>query len=63
MAKSPEMQQFCDDVVELLFGPTPEGCCVFCKQPPKLETFTEAGKREWEISHICEPCFDQEFKE
>lgn len=37
------------------------GVCIVCEKPP---TFTsEAGRREYRISAICEPCFDKMYKE
>jgi hypothetical protein len=35
--------------------------CVICNKPPA--TMTTAGAKEWEISQICEPCFDEATKE
>jgi hypothetical protein len=44
------------------FGETREDAkdkrvCVSCKQHPTFTT--EAGRREYEISGLCEPCFDR----
>lgn len=33
--------------------------CVVCKQPPVF--YTDAGRREYEISGVCEMCFDKMF--
>ena len=38
-----------------------QGICIDCKQPPTFHT--EAGRREYQISGICEPCFDKLFPE
>ena len=59
-----------DDFVEqgykAAFGETREQAqakrlCVVCKQSPTFTT--EAGRREYEISGVCEPCFDRMFAE
>lgn len=56
-------------VAEVLFGPTAEGSCVFCKaefyfveglndgMPGRI--YSEAGVREAKRSRICETCFDE----
>lgn len=38
-----------------------QGVCVKCGKPPIF--YTEAGRREWRISAVCEPCFDAMFPE
>lgn len=38
-----------------------KGVCIHCKQPPTFST--EAGRREYQISSMCEPCFDAMFAE
>jgi hypothetical protein len=40
--------------------------CIHCRQPQSTEvriTWTQAGQREWNISGMCEPCFDRIFAE
>lgn len=38
--------------------------CIFCGLPFTDENvFTEAGWRETRISHVCEKCFNDIFKE
>ncbi len=39
------------------------GVCVECKQPWHPRTHTEAGRREYAISGMCEDCFDELFEE
>lgn len=34
-----------------------QGICVNCKEPPTFST--EAGRREYQLSGMCEPCFDK----
>lgn len=38
-----------------------QGICVCCKLPALPRCHTEAGKREYGISGICEVCFDHMF--
>lgn len=37
------------------------GLCVICGQEPTF--YSEAGRREYQISGTCEPCFDRMFEE
>lgn len=55
-----------DDLLDALyreaFGGTrgdaqAEGVCANCGKPPTFST--EAGRREYAISGMCEPCFDR----
>lgn len=60
------LNEFLADGFKEGFGITREeaweqGICVECKQPPRFHS--EAGKREYKISGICEPCFDEMFGE
>ena len=32
------------------------GVCLRCRKPPTF--YSEAGRREYRISGLCEPCFD-----
>jgi hypothetical protein len=58
------LDQFKKDLRDALFGPTPEGSCVKCKQPfvSGTNVFTAAGARETKISGMCEVCWDDMFK-
>jgi hypothetical protein len=38
---------------------TEQGICIKCKKPPTFST--EAGQREYGISGMCEPCWDELF--
>jgi hypothetical protein len=56
------LKDFLDAGFTEAFGITREaaweqGICVECKQPPTFST--EAGKREYRLSAMCEPCFDK----
>src|SRR5208282_4692687 len=37
--------------------------CIKCKQPAILRCHSEAGRREFAISGLCEVCFDDMFAE
>lgn len=32
------------------------GICIQCKNPPTF--YSDAGKREYRITALCEPCYD-----
>ena len=64
MSKTPEMQKFLNDFAVMLFGETPEDCCVMCKKKFSEDNiFTEAGWQETTISKMCEVCFNKTTKE
>lgn len=61
-----------DDFVEQgyqsAFGTTREdaqakGLCVQCKRPALPRCYSDAGRREYGISGMCEPCWDEMFAE
>ena len=57
------LKAFQQSLREETFGPTPEGCCVACKEPFSAKNvWTPAGWREIEISQMCEECWDRTFK-
>ena len=35
------------------------GICIQCKEPAFPKCYSEAGKREYKISGLCEQCFDK----
>ena len=37
------------------------GVCVQCRQPALPKCYSEAGRREYRISGMCEECFDALF--
>lgn len=37
-----------------------QGICIACKGPPRFKT--EAGEREYQISGMCEVCWDALFE-
>ena len=40
-----------------------EGKCVSCREPAIAKCYSPAGRKEYAISGMCEPCFDNLFKE
>lgn len=60
------MTKFNDTLAMIAFGQTKaeahkEQVCIKCKQPPTF--YSEAGRKEYGITGLCEPCFDEIFKE
>jgi hypothetical protein len=58
-----DLQQFKDDLAKSIYGQTTEdakatGLCIQCKQPAFENCYSEAGRREYRISGLCEKCFD-----
>lgn len=61
-----DLQSFKDFVATQLHGMTKaeaheKDICIDCKQPWQPKTHTDAGKREYRISGMCEECFDALF--
>ena len=55
-----------DQLAELLYGMAPseaieQGICICCKEPPRFKT--QAGEREYQITGMCEYCFDEQYGE
>ena len=61
------LQDFKDNLSRMATGMTKDeavkvGICIECKQPDPLSRCkTDAGKREYYISGVCEECFDKMF--
>ena len=56
-----DLQDFKDDLAIEAHGMTvaeahAKGVCINCEQPPTF--YSEDGKGEYQISGLCEPCFD-----
>jgi hypothetical protein len=61
-----DLKNLQDDLAREAFNMTPnvakeKGICLKCKQPALPKCYSEAGRREFAISGICEPCFDELF--
>ena len=55
------LQQFKDGLASSCFGMTvaeahEQGICIDCKKPPTF--YSDAGRAEYKITGLCEPCFD-----
>ncbi len=55
------LDKFKDETARAAFGITKaeainRNVCINCKQPPKF--YTEMGRKEYDISGLCEFCFD-----
>jgi len=58
------LQVFKDNLAKELFGKTTqeakaEGLCAQCKEEALPKCYSEAGRREFTISGLCEKCFDE----
>jgi hypothetical protein len=56
------LQELKDTIARAAFGMTKaeahaKGICIDCKATPRI--MSDAGKREYLISGLCEPCFDK----
>ena len=61
------IQNFKDSLAQEIFGVSlsaakSEGICLSCKEPAIAKCYSDAGRREFQISGICEICFDNMFK-
>jgi hypothetical protein len=68
MPENAELEQLKDELAKSAFGVTKKevqdkGICINCKQPALPKCHSEAGKREYRISGMCEECFDKLFGE
>jgi len=67
MSKSPQIQEFVDNMARLVFGVAPSdipGHCIKCREGfSPSNVYTDAGWRETKISGLCERCFDEICKE
>jgi hypothetical protein len=57
------LKDFKDQLSQMVYGQTPAGCCVKCKQPfSDKNVHTPAGWRETGITKLCEDCFNAIFE-
>lgn len=67
----PDIRAFADQLAKDECGITQteaweKGICVECKQPALANCYSDAGRREYQISAMCEKCFDalaEEYEE
>lgn len=57
-------KEFAEKTGEAIFGIKPseakaQGICIQCKEPAIPKCYSEAGRREFQISGLCEKCFDE----
>jgi hypothetical protein len=60
---SNELKELVDGMCRELYGiaktdATDQGICVMCKEQAIPKCYSEAGRKEYRISGLCEPCFD-----
>lgn len=65
---SSPLQDFKDNLSRMATGMTRDeahskGICIECKEPAKAKCYSIAGLREYQISGMCEKCFDALFAE
>ena len=63
-----ELRAFQDNLARSIYGLTSDeaqsqGICISCRLPAKERCYSSAGRREYEISGLCEICFDEITKE
>jgi len=61
------LQQLKDNLATELYGQTTQsaqatGLCIQCHKPAMENCYSEAGRREYLISGLCEKCFDEIVK-
>ena len=62
------LQDLKDKLAKDLFGQTKDeatqtGLCIDCGEDAEANSYSEAGRKEYHISGICEKCFDGMFEE
>ena len=58
-----KLQELKDQTAIAAFGTTSNqaqsiGLCIQCKEPALPKCYSDAGRREYRISGLCELCFD-----
>jgi hypothetical protein len=60
------LKKFQDELSTNLFGltvseATKNGICIECKEPALPKCYSDAGRKEYKISGMCEECYDKLF--
>ncbi len=58
------LQQFKDELSKSIYKMTKaeaheKGICIQCNEPALPNCYSEAGRKEYQISGLCEKCFDE----
>ena len=58
------LKELTDNIAKDIYGTTPSeakktGLCIQCKEEALPKCYSEAGRREYQISGLCEKCFDE----
>ena len=58
------LKEFQDKIAKDVFGSTKEeaikeGLCINCRELALPKCYSDAGRREYKISGLCEQCFDE----
>ena len=59
-----QLQKFKDKMAKDIYGTTPSECikqgiCIECHEEALPKCYSDAGRREYTISGLCEICFDK----
>ena len=62
-----QVNQLKDNLSEQIYGMKrstgiEKGLCIHCKEPALPKCYSEAGRKEYKISGLCEKCFDSIFQ-
>ena len=63
-----DLQRFKDNLETSIFGNEAKnmrlkGLCINCKEPALANCYSNAGRKEYTISGLCEKCFDSIMEE
>lgn len=65
---SKSLENYKESMAKAIYNMTKEeahskGICLECKKPAFLKCYSKAGRKEYQISGLCERCFDKIYKE
>ena len=62
--QSPALAAFAENLTKQMYPHAKKGHCLVCDQPfSDKNIYSDAGRREAEISQTCETCFDKMYAE